>query len=49
MASALYYGGVEFQVSEPDYDRIEKKNIIFVNVLGYENGSVYKFVWLYCW
>ena len=49
MVSVLYYSSIKFPVSKTDYDRIEKKNIIYINVLNYENSLVYPLVWLYGW
>ena len=41
MINSLDYGDIKFLVSRKDYSQIEKKNNIYINVFGYENGSVY--------
>ena len=37
MVDKLYYSGIEFPISKKDYNNVEKKNGIRVNVFGYEN------------
>ena len=37
----LDYSGIEFPISKKDYNKIEKKNRIRVNVFGYENKQPY--------
>ena len=37
MIEKLDYSGIEFPISKKDYNKIEKKNEIRVNVFGYEN------------
>ena len=37
LANDLNYDGVEFPVREKDFSKIEEKNNICINVLGYEN------------
>ena len=37
MIEKLDYSGIEFPISKKDYNKIEKKNGIRVNVFGYEN------------
>ena len=37
----LDYDGIEFPVEEKDFNRIEVKNNICINVSGYENGLVF--------
>ena len=49
MVSFLCYSSIKFPVSKTDYDRIEKKNIIYINVLSHENSLVYPLVWIYGW
>ena len=41
MAEKLNYGGIEFPVKEKDFNKIEVKNNICINVFGYENGLVF--------
>ena len=38
----LDYSGIEFPVKEKDFDKIEIKNNICINVFGYENGLVFR-------
>ena len=33
--------GIEFPVHEKDFNKIEAKNTICINVFGYENGLVF--------
>ena len=37
MIEKLDHSGIEFPISKKDYNKIEKKNGIRVNVFGYEN------------
>ena len=37
----LNYDGIEFPVQEKDFNKIEVKNDICINVLGYKNRSVF--------
>ena len=37
----LNYDEIEFPVKEKDFNKIEVKNNICINVLGYENGLVF--------
>ena len=39
--SNLDYDGIEFPVQEKDFNKIEVKNNICINVFGYENGLVF--------
>ena len=39
--SDLDYDGIEFPVQEKDFNKIEVKNNICINVFGYENGLVF--------
>ena len=41
IAEALDYDGIEFPVQEKDFNKIEVKNNICINVFGYENGLVF--------
>ena len=41
MANDLDYEGIKFPVSKKDYCKIEKKNNICINVVGYENNLTY--------
>ena len=41
MIEKLDYSGIEFPISKKDYNKIEKKNRIRVNVFGYENKQRY--------
>ena len=41
MAEKLNYDGIEFPVKEKDFNKIEVKNNICINVFGYENGLVF--------
>ena len=41
LTSDLDYDGIEFPVREKDFDKIEVKNNICINVFGYENGLVF--------
>ena len=41
LISDLDYDGIEFPVQEKDFDKIEVKNNICINVFGYENGLVF--------
>ena len=40
-AEKLNYNGVEFPVKEKDFNKIEMKNSICINVFGYENEFVF--------
>ena len=35
------YDWVEFPVQEKDFNKIEKKNNIWINIFGYENNPVF--------
>ena len=39
--SDLDYDGIEFPVQEKDFDKIELKSNICINLFGYENGLVF--------
>ena len=41
IAEKLDYDGIEFPVQEKDFNKIEIKNNICINVFGYENGLVF--------
>ena len=41
MAEKLNYDGIEFPVKEKDFNKIEVKNNICINVFGYENELVF--------
>ena len=41
LISDLDYDGIEFPVQEKDFDKIEVKNNICINVFGYENKLVF--------
>ena len=41
MIEKLDYSGIEFPISNKDYNKIEKKNRIRVNVFCYENKQPY--------
>ena len=41
IAEQLDYNGIEFPVQEKDFNKIEVKNNICINVFGYENGLVF--------
>ena len=41
IAEKLDYDGIEFPVQEKDFNKIEVKNNICINVFGYENGLVF--------
>ena len=41
MAEELNYDGIEFPVQEKDFNKIEVKNNICINVFGYENKLVF--------
>ena len=41
MVEKLDYSGIEFPMSKKDYNKIEKKNGIRVNVFGYEKKQPY--------
>ena len=41
MVNDLDYEGIEFPFSEKDFNKIEKKNNICINVFCYENNLVY--------
>ena len=41
LANDLDYDGIEFPVQEKDFDKIEAKNNICINVFGYENGLTF--------
>ena len=58
MVNDLRYEGIEFPVSKKDFNKIEKKSNICINVFCYENNLVYpvyvsdenlKTVWIYWW
>ena len=42
IAEELNYDGIEFPVKEKDFNKIEIKNNICINVLGYENKLVFQ-------
>ena len=57
MVNNFDYNDIKFPVSKKDYSKIERKNDICINVLGYENGLVFlvhvsvkklKIIWIYC-
>ena len=41
IAEELNYDGIEFPVQEKDFNKIEVKNNICINVFGYENRLVF--------
>ena len=41
IAEELNYDGIEFPVQEKDFNKIEIKNNICINVFGYENKLVF--------
>ena len=41
IAEKLDYDGIDFPVKEKDFDKIEIKNNICINVFGYKNGLVF--------
>ena len=41
IAEKIDYDGIEFPVQEKDFNKIEVKNNICINVFGYENGLVF--------
>ena len=41
MVNELEYKGIKFSISEKDFGKIEKKNIICVNMFCYENELTY--------
>ena len=41
MVEDLNYEGIEFPASKKDFSKIEKKNIIYINLFCYENNMVY--------
>ena len=41
IAEKLDYDGIDFSVQEKDFNKIEVKNNIFINVFGYENRLIY--------
>ena len=41
IAEKVDYDEIEFPVQEKDFNKIEVKNNIYINVLGYENGLVF--------
>ena len=41
LANDLNYDGIEFSVREKDFEKIEKKNNICINVFCYENKLVF--------
>ena len=41
LANYLAYDGIEFSVQEKDFNKIETKNNICINMFGYENGLVF--------
>ena len=41
IAEKLDYDRIEFLVQEKDFNKIEVKNKICINVFGYENGMVF--------
>ena len=42
IAEKLSYDGIEFPVQEKDFNKIEVKSNICINVFGYENGLVFQ-------
>ena len=41
LANYIDYDGIEFPVQEKDFNKIETRNNICINVLGYENGLTF--------
>ena len=41
IAKKFNYDGIEFPLKEKDFDKIETKNNICINVFGYENGLAF--------
>ena len=41
IAEKFDYDGIDFSVQEKDFNKIEVKNNIFINVFGYENRLIY--------
>ena len=41
LANYLAYDGIEFSVQEKDFNKIETKNNICINMFGYESGLVF--------
>ena len=41
IAEKLNCDGIEFSVQEKDFNKIEKKNNICINMFGYEHGLVF--------
>ena len=39
MINELNYDGIDFPLSQKHYNKVEKQNIIRINVFGYENGQ----------
>ena len=57
LANNLNYDGIEFPIKEKDFDKIEVRNNISINVFGYESKLVFpiyisdkklKIQWIYC-
>ena len=44
IAEELDYDGIEFAVQEKDFNKIEVKNNIWINVFGYENRLIFEFI-----
>ena len=44
MLKKLDYDRIEFPVQEKDFDKIEVKNNICINVFGYEMGWFFQFM-----
>ena len=43
MISELNYDGIDFPLSQKQYNKVEKKNSNRINVFGYENGNHFPF------
>ena len=41
IAEKFDYDGIEFPLQEKDFNKIEKKNNICINVFSYENGPIF--------
>ena len=41
MINDLNYDGIDFLLSQKHYNKVEKQNIIRINVFGYENGQLF--------
>ena len=41
IAEELNYDGIEFPINENDFNKIEIKNNIYINVFGYENELIF--------